>query len=165
MAHGLPDFYSHVETILSKVTSIQHGLDADLSVAPSSGDAYVATDTKKVYICYVDGIWTDLLEALYDVSWSEPARAIDVIYQNTSEKIKVVSITVDIDKSLDEGIQIQVGAASPPVTVVARLRDDSAAAGGVHMSATFIVPVNYYYRAATDNATPFLDEWHEWDLF
>lgn len=37
---------------------IIYGLDADKSASPDVGDAYVATDTNKFYLCFVANNWS-----------------------------------------------------------------------------------------------------------
>jgi hypothetical protein len=35
-----------------------HGLDADKEISPLAGSHYVASDTERFYVCFIDGIWT-----------------------------------------------------------------------------------------------------------
>jgi len=37
----------------------QHGLDANKPANPKVGEAYLATDTKILYVCYADGTWEE----------------------------------------------------------------------------------------------------------
>ena len=55
----LPDFYTWVETLNVQASSLKHGADADKASSPDDGDIYIATDTEKFYICYVDGSWVE----------------------------------------------------------------------------------------------------------
>ena len=54
----LPDFYTQTESILPLEITLEHGLDANKAASPVVGDIYAATDTKYVYTCYADGVWT-----------------------------------------------------------------------------------------------------------
>lgn len=56
----LPDWYSWVEAILTRVSTLDHGADAAKSADPNAGDCYLATDTNKFYVCFAGGVWTDL---------------------------------------------------------------------------------------------------------
>ncbi len=38
--------------------SLLRGLDANKAAAPNVGDIYIATDTKRVYMCFVAGVWS-----------------------------------------------------------------------------------------------------------
>ncbi len=38
--------------------SLKHGADAGKAAIPVAGDVYYATDTKILYICATDGVWT-----------------------------------------------------------------------------------------------------------
>jgi len=87
------------------------------------------------------------------------SKSLDTIYQNTSGKIRFVTVTIDGDGGVGT-INAQVKATSAPDTIVA--------CGGVngyeYDSVSFIVPPGYYYRVA-GSSDPVLDYWTEWDLF
>lgn len=55
----LPDFYSFVQTIWTKVGNITSGLDAAKATSPTVGDVYLATDTTILYVCYAVGTWVN----------------------------------------------------------------------------------------------------------
>lgn len=42
---------------------LDHGLDANKSATPVAGESYLATDTLKYYVCFVDGAWVELCSA------------------------------------------------------------------------------------------------------
>jgi hypothetical protein len=44
-------------TPIYRKTSVAHGLDEDKPTTPQKGDEYLATDTKKLYVCYEVGVW------------------------------------------------------------------------------------------------------------
>ncbi len=54
----LPDYYTQVVELEAEAYSIRGGADAAKSGSPEARDVYLATDTKKLYICVVDGTWT-----------------------------------------------------------------------------------------------------------
>lgn len=107
----------------------------------------------------------DVVDAkLDDVSWAEPARALDTIYQNGA-KIRLVTVTVgnpanDILNSFS-----QMGSSTPPTTTVAvAFNYYSSPANYNQIPMTFIVPPDYYYRVSSSGGYAKLREWHEWDL-
>jgi len=46
--------------VIKAIRNIKSGLDAAKEASPSVGDAYVATDTDKFYICFSAGVWTEV---------------------------------------------------------------------------------------------------------
>lgn len=42
------------------VRNIQHGLDAAKTSSPVKGDWYIAINTTKVYVCFLDDAWTEI---------------------------------------------------------------------------------------------------------
>ena len=105
-----------------------------------------------------------------DISQAQPARVLGTVYQNTSGKTRVVTVSVSNGgTSLDTyGVFAFVGASSPPTTGVGDAKSgliDPTASGQWCCSVTFIVMPNYYYRV-TDEGTgsTSLSEWTEWDL-
>lgn len=40
--------------------NIANGADAEKPASPKAGDQYIATDTKILYVCYTDSIWSGL---------------------------------------------------------------------------------------------------------
>lgn len=47
-------------TTVAYAGAIGRGADASKAAVPSAGDIYIATDTYKLYVCYVTGTWTCL---------------------------------------------------------------------------------------------------------
>lgn len=90
-----------------------------------------------------------------------PNRALNTIYQNTSGKIKIV--TISFDSAVGSGIEYiyaYVENNADPTAV--------AAATSVHedysnrTSLTFVVPPGWYYKALNDDVI--IEYWTEWDL-
>jgi len=96
-------------------------------------------------------------DKLDDVSDTEPSRAFDTIYENTSGKIRIVIISVALTSS--EGASFEIGSSSPPTDEIWR-------SGNVENECpiTAIVPPGYFYRLNDDLGTPTLYQWHEYDL-
>lgn len=59
----LPDYWTQAAMAWSEIAAIVGGLDAAKSAAPAVRDVYLATDTKKLYVCYTAGAWTDVTHA------------------------------------------------------------------------------------------------------
>jgi len=97
------------------------------------------------------------------VAYASPsgARAKTTVYQNTSGKIRLVTIAAYNAAAGDE-IVIHVGAANPPVVHVAAIVSN--AADVMMGNATFFVPPSYYYEAKETVATMTISEWTEWDI-
>jgi len=99
-----------------------------------------------------------------DCSHSEPSRALDTIYQNTSGKIKVVSVSITTTAEEVETVESLTDSATPPTTVINKQGSADSTSGALRFSMTFIVLVNHYYKVAISTGSPTLLEWHEWDL-
>ncbi len=124
-----------------------------LNVIDPTSDQEVAT--KK----YVD----DQASGGFNLVQSQPARALDTIYQNTSGHTILVSVTVEFNQNVNgTRVTVQVASATPPVTVIASLGDYGQTALAWDSVVTFAVPSNYYYRVATVSGTPVLQYWTEW---
>ena len=97
---------------------------------------------------------------LDDISVAAPSRAIGTIYQNTSGKIRVVCLTGYV--SAGENLYAEIGAASPPTSVVGQLF----LSGGTSLYAPFSFPVppSYYYRMRAVAGAPAVYNWYEFDL-
>lgn len=54
----LPDWYTLVTQLEAEAYKFRGGADAAKSATPTARDAYFATDTKILYVCVVDGVWT-----------------------------------------------------------------------------------------------------------
>lgn len=98
---------------------------------------------------------------LDDVSVSQPVRALDTIYRNTSGKLLLV--TINLFAADDDSVQFLVGAATPPTTIIG-LEYPAGTGGSVYGTQTFIVPPLYYYEALTASGTPSLYKWTEFVL-
>lgn len=51
------DFATITEVTVPIRIVFDHGLDANKPANPVAGEAYLATDTKVLYVCYADGVW------------------------------------------------------------------------------------------------------------
>ncbi|MBA7672707.1 hypothetical protein ES703_80893 [subsurface metagenome] len=78
MATDLQDWYAWVETILSRISTLDHGGIAGRPAVPGEGDCYLATDTRRFYICYVGGVWTDVTLAYLLLAGGVMTGAIDM---------------------------------------------------------------------------------------
>lgn len=47
--------------LIVEAHSLKSGLDANKDASPNVGDVYVATDTSKLYVCFVVGAWTNIV--------------------------------------------------------------------------------------------------------
>lgn len=101
-----------------------------------------------------------------DVSFTDAtsSRAIDgTIYQNTSGKIKFVTVNIEVSSGDTEDIVCYTDSASSPTIIVCRVGSFNAAGGAMRFLATFIVQVNHYYKV-TSGGNPSLTDWMEWDI-
>ena len=119
------------------------GLDAPIANADAA---------RKVDVDTVDA-------KLDDVTVSQPTRALDTIYQNTTGKLKMVAI---VARTLGGGnVRVLNGSTSPPGTTVARSYNGNAEP--IYGTMTFRVPPSWYYELETVAGTPTITEWTEWD--
>jgi hypothetical protein len=58
MTKDLPDFRLETQAAVVTADKLKSGADASKPASPTVGDVYLATDTKKLYICVADGAWT-----------------------------------------------------------------------------------------------------------
>lgn len=100
---------------------------------------------------------------LDDVSVAQPARVIDTEYQNTSGKLLLVTVVIACTSA--EAASLDIGAASPPGTTVARSSAGTLSSGTDRSTVMAIVPPSYYYKVVTVNGTPAIAEWTEYTLF
>jgi len=98
-------------------------------------------------------------DRLDNLTHSEPSRALDTIYHNTTGKIKFV--TLQVFCSGTESVKIFVGSATPPTTFLGYISTNGDI---VNLMATFPVLPDYYYKAEIFAGAPTIQEWHEWDL-
>lgn len=105
----------------------------------------------------------DTVSALLDdVSWAEPSRALDTIYQN-STKLRLVTVAATLSADTGGRITAQIGSTSPPATQVTWIGHSASVPGAEYLSMSLLVPPNWYYRMVKTD-TPSLADWHEWDL-
>lgn len=72
------------------------GLDASKAAVPSVNDIYIATDTKRVYICFVAGTWS-VTNHFYGLDVNKAATPIvGEIYSTTDTEIVYICVVVGI---------------------------------------------------------------------
>jgi len=103
----------------------------------------------------------DNTAALVAAISAAPARSLNTIYQNTSGKLLLV--TVSLHGTSTSTVTVRCDAAATPTTVVAYV---GTLASGMEASipVSFIVPVNYYYRVLINAGSPSIYNWNEWTL-
>jgi hypothetical protein len=94
-----------------------------------------------------------------DTTESQPTRAIDTVYQNTTGKLLMVTVTVGCNASSGQAL---IGASNPPTTVVAN--PGTVTAANTFFPTTFIVPVGYYYEILTSSGVISKWYWTEWTI-
>ena len=99
---------------------------------------------------------------LDDVTHSEPEAALDTEYQNTTGKIKLVTVSIWLGDT--EEANALIDSSSPPSIIVAQVDNTTVGADTVVVSMTFIVPPSWYYMVESTSGAPTLMDWHEWDL-
>lgn len=135
-------------TRLATTTEADAGTDTTIAVTPAGLDSAIT-------------------DALDDVTQSQPARAVDTIYQN-STKIRIINVCILIAESSDINsyADVEVGAASPPTTTVATAGTVNGSAESTIQSMTVVILPSYYYRVENNNTNKVsLHSWTEWDLF
>lgn len=153
---GAPRFYPKRKMIASSEDAFRQ-----VRIEEAAPQLYVDDELSDVDddISGVSDDISDVDAKLDDVSHSEPTRALDTVYQNTTDKIKFVSVTIFVS---DEQANVLIGSSSSPSTVVAVLKDIDSL--NSYRTASFIVPVDWYYEIESTIGTPIKIEWHEWDL-
>ncbi|MBA7476037.1 hypothetical protein ES707_11412 [subsurface metagenome] len=101
-------------------------------------------------------------ENINSVSHSSPSRSLDSTYRNTSGKIRLVTVTLDINSGESGSALAYCDASSSPSTFVAKVSMDDDVGNVDYAAFTFIVPPNYYYKVVFGKGE--IEEWHEWDL-
>ncbi len=99
-------------------------------------------------------------------------RVVNTIYQNTSRKIRIVSVSCLLEVfSVNDvaGFEFYVDSFTPPTTHVSSNQVYCIAAAAVEMkSAVLVVFPNYYYKVVPTIAgtgVVVLQKWTEWDFF
>lgn len=136
---------------------------------------YTVPTTQAVsYVVKHDVDWnTDVVEnvkylkseadKLHDLTDSRPTRVYGNTYQNTSGKIRFVTIIVDIATNEKGDLSVYVEDNATPTELVARVSVDDTEANIDYASVSFCVPPGWYYKTDGD---PYIiiDEWTEWEL-
>ncbi len=78
MVTDLQDWYAWVETILSRISTLDHGAFIGRAAIPNSGDCYLATDTGQLLVCYVTPTWVDVTAAYLLLAGGIMTGAIDM---------------------------------------------------------------------------------------
>ncbi len=106
-------------------------------------------------------------DKLDDVTQAQPARVLGTVYQNTSGKIRMVTVAVSITTNASSLTASAYCAATDPPsgTPVAEVGLENFVATNIvlHGSMSFGVPLNYYY-SVTSAVGIALQRWTEWDL-
>lgn len=95
---------------------------------------------------------------------SSPTRVMNTIYHNTSGKARLVKISIYIAENDYGRMNIQVGASSPPTTVIGSLGRDSTPFHSERFAMLFCVPSGYYYESVGDHSKFDIEAWVERDL-
>lgn len=96
------------------------------------------------------------------VTYASPSgtRAKTTVYQNTSGKIRMVTICA-YGAAVGDEMVFHVGSTSTPTIHIGDITGiDDTGSGNI----TFFVPPNYYYEAKETTATMTIAMWIEWDL-
>lgn len=75
-----------------------------------------------------------------------PGITTGVVYQNNFGLPLWVKMLISWGGGADAGIAAQIGAAPPPIQVVATTYVPATTLGGIQLEAFFIVPVNWFYQ-------------------
>lgn len=102
-----------------------------------------------------------LKDALDDCASSAPSRSLDTVYENTSGKTRVVTVTCEIGNA--DAVRAMIGSSSPLSTAVANAYNQLGY-DKITLSFTFLVPAGWYYEVEDWAGNPVLNDWHEWDL-
>uniref|UniRef100_A0A6M3J729 Tail protein n=1 Tax=viral metagenome TaxID=1070528 RepID=A0A6M3J729_9ZZZZ len=105
--------------------------------------------------------YADRMAELRAITVLQTARALDTIYQNTTGKLLVQTITVIL--ATTDNISFQMDSTTAPTTVRARLSQTGATS--VRMPFTFIVPVNWYFRFLIVAGAPTVSTYSDEYLF
>lgn len=97
---------------------------------------------------------------LDDISDSQPSRAVDTTYQNTSGKILAVAINLELTNGAT--CIFYCGAASTPTTKIYEFANYTGS--GDYKQIFYNVPPSYYYRVVEIDATVSVDKWTEQEL-
>jgi len=90
-------------------------------------------------------------------SFSQPAYAIDTVYQNTSGRTLTVIIIAAI---LASGVvNFTIGATSSPATQIGRQTNNGSSTGVFTL--TFKIPVGYYYKLNDESSVNSVVTWSE----
>ena len=106
---------------------------------------------------YTRGETDDLIADidLTAVSSSAPSRVLNTVYQNTSGKIRIVTVSVQM---VAQGVIAYTGATSSPATIVGI----DSGADSDYGCVTFVVQPDWYYKVVCASGSGMY--WHEWDL-
>ena len=97
---------------------------------------------------------------------TQPSRAYNTVYQNTSSKVRIVTVVgtqTDAPGSGGFGPSVYCDGSSSPTTIITRVYRYNAQAATATMfdHVTFVVPPNFYYKYAGLNN---ISDWTEYDL-
>lgn len=100
-----------------------------------------------------------LLGYFDDVSQDQPTRALDTVYQNTSSKIRIVTVCCILAE--DDQVNVYCDENASPTTLLGGIENEASATAD--LAITFVVKPNYYYKATSFAGSPSIRKWTEWD--
>ena len=98
-------------------------------------------------------------DAIVACSQSQPVRAKDTVYQNTSDKIMIVVTYTNLNPA--EEARLLCDASTPPTDIVAEF-DNDLASGTLAASLCAIIPPDYYYELEETAGAWNILEWTEY---
>tara|TARA_Y100000310_G_scaffold327860_1_gene394863 strand:+ start:2114 stop:2527 length:414 start_codon:yes stop_codon:yes gene_type:complete len=90
---------------------------------------------------------------------SQPARTLDTVYQNTSGKTLLVTVSAEMANTDD--VTVDTDSSTPPTTQVARIQFSGG--GTLEQCVSFLVLDTHYYQVNDAAGTPPI-VWTEWEL-
>ena len=100
-------------------------------------------------------------DKLDDITHTEPTRVFGTIYQNTSGKIRFV--TVNFGASAYGNVGVYCDANASPTNLIAYMAANPSAPA-LWGFVSFLVAPSWYYKVTVLTGTLNLTAWHEWDL-
>ena len=132
-------------------------------VTKTVGDTLTAANWNDYYgdSSSIDFLKTEL-DKINDISVdATPARAVDVVYQNTSGGIMIITVSVTTATGGSGGLKI--GSADPPTTDWGLFENSSG--GTATLNVLAVIPDNWYYEEnKVGGVGHTLTNWVEWSM-
>lgn len=93
------------------------------------------------------------------------AKSFNTAYQNTSGKIRFVTVSMDTGAGESAIIVAYVENDATPAIEVGRVENDDDTSTGRYAALSFIVPPGWYYQVTEVGDSTTVEKWTEWDLF